>query len=166
MLRLGALIDFDWYSLPSPQFPFIPASLILFMQERGSDGCRWAVAAASPDLMYWQHLESNKIVDELQDNFVLAVTTIKTLQMENYVHIDAQTLHSLQILHVDRHPSLYSKGKDKEGLSLFRSSPRHLNSFITGRRAVTLAADIAPLDSVEVTAACWTTPRAQLGAAC
>lgn len=44
MLRLGALIDFDWYSLPSPQFPFIPASLILFMQERGSDGCRWAVA--------------------------------------------------------------------------------------------------------------------------
>ncbi len=66
-----------------------------------------------------QHLQAHRLVDDLDDAPVLRVTRIKELRLERFLHIDPQTLCSLQIFQQDAHPSISGFGSSKEGLSLF-----------------------------------------------
>jgi hypothetical protein len=66
-----------------------------------------------------QHLQAHRLVDDLDDAPVLRVTRVKALRLENFLHIDPQTLCSLHIFHQDAHPSISGFGSAKEGLSLF-----------------------------------------------
>lgn len=77
---------------------------------------REAVSAAGGLL---QHLQNNRLIDDLSETCVLTVTRVKSLKLDRFLSIDPQTLSSLQIFHLDAHPSLSGCGPAKEGLSLF-----------------------------------------------
>jgi len=77
---------------------------------------REAVSAAGGLL---QHLQSNRLIDDLSDSHVVRVTRVKSLRLDKFLSIDSQTLSSLQIFHLDAHPSISGCGPSKEGLSLF-----------------------------------------------
>lgn len=77
---------------------------------------REAVSAAGGLL---QHLQNNRLIDDLSDSHVVKVTRVKSLRLDKFLSIDPQTLSSLQIFHLDAHPSISGCGPAKEGLSLF-----------------------------------------------
>ena len=64
------------------------------------------------------HLHNHKAVDELCSTWVAPVYSAKMMQLKDYLHVDKETMHSLQILCNDIHPSIMINGRAKEGLSL------------------------------------------------
>eukprot|EP00960_Hanusia_phi_P025874 745925-Hanusia_phi.AAC.3 len=64
------------------------------------------------------HLHNHKAEDELCANWTAPVYSARMMHLKDYLHVDKETLHSLQILCNDIHPSTLVNGKAKEGLSL------------------------------------------------
>ncbi|EGG14783.1 mutS like protein [Cavenderia fasciculata] len=58
-------------------------------------------------------------LDEFETLENLQINEIQHISLDQYLHMDINSLYSLQIFSNEQHPSCYSFGNSKEGLSLF-----------------------------------------------
>jgi DNA mismatch repair protein MSH5 len=79
--------------------------------------CVLTIRSMGALLKYLDRLRINVELEDQTKN--TPIRKIKSISIENILHIDENSLHALQIFHSINHPSIYKTDANREGFSLF-----------------------------------------------